>query len=397
MKLKLIKSSLKGIIDAEPSKSYAHRFIIGASLTKGEVIIDNITLSEDIKATLKCIRNLGKDYRYENNSLTIFDSNDKGVIYDCKESGSTLRFFIPLSLVFNDHVFFRGSSKLLSRGIDGYDVIFKDNDIKIDIKDNNIILDGKFNNNVFRVDVSKSSQYLTGLLFALPLLPYDSNIIIDGNLQSVEYIDITLDVLSKFNIEIKKTKDGYFIKGNQHYIGTCFEVEGDYSNASFFAAFNYLGNDIIINKLKEDSLQGDKKYIEYFKLLSTSCPSLDISNCIDLGPVLFVFASIFNGATFTGTKRLILKESNRIEAIVNELSKINVKAKINEDEVIIYKSILKAPTTFFDSHNDHRIVMALSILSSLFDIEIDNYEAINKSYPDFFKMIEKLGGKVIYE
>ena len=186
-----------------------------------------------------------------------------------------------------------------------------------------------------------------------------------------------------------------YVKGNREYKPKTIEVEGDYSNAAFLDAFNYLGGNVQVTGLKETSLQGDKVYKEYFEKLKKENATLDISDCPDLGPVLMALAAALNGAKFIGTKRLKIKESDRGSVMCEELSKFGIKSKIYENEIEIIKGELKAPTEVLSGHNDHRIVMSLSLLLSKTGGKIDEAEAVRKSYPGFFEDIKKLGIEVL--
>ncbi len=244
----------------------------------------------------------------------------------------------------------------------------------------------------------------------MPLLNNDSVVNITTELESKNYIDITIDVLKKSNIDIveydadlKQTENGekiyhsYTISGNQKYNIDNSIVEGDYSNAAFIDAFNYLGSDIKINGLNINSKQGDKIYKNIFEILNNENATIDISNCIDLGPVLFAFSSLKHGAKFVGTKRLKIKESDRGVAMREELSKFGVEMVIDDDSIIVKKSEVNPPIDNINSHNDHRIIMSMSLFMSRFDITIDGAEAVNKSYPNFYRDLESLGANIIYE
>ena len=396
MKVKINKSIACGTISAPPSKSYSHRYIIASLLSNKENILHNVSLSDDIMATLECVKTFGAEYEVKEDSITIFPNKEITInpVFNCHESGSTLRFFIPIALLKYSKSTFVGSAKLLSRGIDVYKEIFKNQDIVIETYEDKIIVSGSLRGGEFYVPGNISSQYISGLLFALPLLKEDSVIHIIPPIESSSYIEMTLDVLKKHNIKIKKEGNSLFIKGNQVYKCKEFNIEGDYSNAAFLDVYNYLNGNVKVVNLNENSLQGDKIYRKHFATLKEKNAIIDISSCIDLGPVLFTFACINKGATFIGTKRLTLKESNRVDDMVEELRKVNANIEIKDNEVIIYESALNASKVPFNSHNDHRIVMSLSMLSSLFSIEIDGAEAIRKSYPNFFEDLKKIGIEV---
>ena len=205
---------------------------------------------------------------------------------------------------------------------------------------------------------------------------------------------MTLEVLKAFSIKFEISNNQILIKGNQIYKSIDAVIEGDHSNAAFLDAFNYFNGNINVLNLNSNSLQGDKVYKEYFELLSKDYQTLDISNCIDLGPILFVFASLNHGGKFIGTKRLKIKESDRALAIKEELSKIGINIIINEDDVIVEKNDIKYTSMSFNSHNDHRIAMALSLLSCKMDVTINDASCINKSYPNYFKDLISLGADV---
>ena len=395
MNVKITKSIPKGIISAPPSKSYTHRYLI-ASMFSNKGTIKNVLFSEDIKATLNCLEAFGVTYEKKDDSISILSNEKfmKNPVFDCNESGSTLRFLIPIVLTKYDKVTFKGTPKLISRGIGVYEKILKNQKITIDEQ---IHIEGKLKPGEFIVDGSISSQYITGLLFALPLLDKESTIKIIPPINSKPYIDISLDILTKYKIEYKIEENSIYIPGNQKYIANDYFVEGDYSNAAFLDAFNYFGGNIKIENLNKDSLQGDKVFIDYFRILNEKNTVLDISNCIDLGPVLFMFAALKHGATFIGTARLKIKESNRALAMKEELKKCSIKIDIEENSVIVHKNNITKPNVCFESHNDHRIVMALSLLSTLFDITINDASAVMKSYPHYFKDLEKLGVEIEYE
>ena len=398
MEVKIYKSNPKGTLYVPPSKSYSHRYLLAAMLANNTSEISNIFFSKDILATLNCMSSFGCNYEVKENSVIVNNCNDimDNPIFDCNESGSTLRFLIPIALSKYEKVIFKGSRKLISRGIEVYEDIFKNQNIQVIKNEDSILIQGKLHSGIFNVDGSVSSQFITGLLFALPLLDGDSVINIIPPLNSKDYVEMTLDVLRKYKIDIEVDNLTIKIKGNQKYISSDYCVEGDYSNAAFLDAFNYLNGNVNLLGLNGNSLQGDKVYKKYFELLDSGNVTLDIENCIDLGPVLMAFAAIKHGATLIGTNRLKIKESNRAEAMKIELAKVGIKVDINDNRVIIYKGDIYGQNIVFDSHNDHRIVMALSMLSTMFDITIKDYEAVSKSYPHYFKDLEKLGVKIEY-
>lgn len=401
------KSIANGIIDAQPSKSYAHRLLIAACLSQEDSIIRNVVLSNDILATINCIKTLGKEIIIEGDyKKTIYIKNDNTfnindydeLVFNCLESGSTLRFFIPIALLLNKKVKFVGTEKLISRGIQVYEDICINQGIEIIKEKDSITFNGKLLSDNFQIPGNISSQFITGLLYALPLLPEDSSINIITNLESRNYIDITIDVLKQAGIVIERNNDfSYNIIGSQKYYGLDYSVEGDYSNSAFIDCFNYLNGIVTINGLNKNSYQGDKQYIQFFEQLNNGYCECNIKNCIDLGPILFCFAGLKHGGCFTGVSRLRIKESDRIGDIKEELEKFNIEVIEEEDKVIIKNDNISKPNSILNGKNDHRIVMALSIMLSVYGGKIDGIEAVNKSYPSFFDDLKTLGVEVLYE
>lgn len=395
------KSVCKGKVIAPPSKSMAHRYLICAALADGKSIINNIALSEDIKATLACLNVLGATAEINGDSVSIVGCGGKiqnsGLnhsgkrIFDCNESGSTLRFFIPLSLLNKNPSSFVGSKILMSRPLSVYEEICKNQGIDFLAVDGSIEVQGLLKSGRFSVPGNISSQFITGLLFALPLLDGDSTISITGNFESKPYIDMTLCAQAEFGINVGWKDGKLFVPGGQAYSPKNVNVEGDYSNAAFFEAFNFVGGNVLVEGLNPKSLQGDKIYREYFIKLSENYCVLDISDCPDLGPILFCVAAALHGGEFTGTKRLKLKESDRGTLMCKELSKFGVKTLQEEDRIVIFGGNLERPSVPLDGHNDHRIVMSLVTLLTMTGGKIDGVSAVKKSFPDYFRKLKTLG------
>lgn len=399
MKVTIKKSKAHGILMPPPSKSYAHRLLIVSALAKNESVVENIELSNDIIATINCLKTLGKSIEYSNHKVTIktnCDINDLPDVleFDCNESGSTLRFFIPIALTTGKKVVFKGSKRLIQRGILPYEEIFKEQGISVLKEEESLTFLGKLKSGIFNVSGNISSQFITGLLFSLPLLDGDSKIVLTTNLESSNYVDITLDTIKKAGVHIETALNGYIVKGNQQYISNNYYVESDYSNAAFLDAFNYLGGSVELIGLNPDSYQGDKVYIKHLKTLANSFAKIDISNCIDLGPILFCFSALMHGGHFLKTSRLKIKESDRVGAVSKELEKFGVKLIDLEDEVIIDNSNIHKPSEVLYGQKDHRIIMALSVMLSVYGGTIEKCEDVAKSYPSFFDDLKKLGIEV---
>lgn len=393
MKVKVIPSKANGMVTAPPSKSMAHRALICCALSSGGTV-DNIALSDDIKATLGCLSALGAKITVNGNSIQIgqldLDSVCDDLVLDCKESGSTLRFMIPLCLLTGKKITLIGAKRLFERPLSVYESICREQDLQFEKDDESVIVCGKLNSGFYTVSGEVSSQFISGLLFALPLLNNISIIDITGNFESSSYVELTLEALKRFGIRINHSGNRFIVYGNQKYVGTDYLVEGDYSNAAFLSAFGLFGN-VTINGLADDSKQGDRVYRDMFAKICDDYCDFDLSDCPDLAPIMFAVSAAFKGGTFVGTSRLKLKESDRANAMAEELKKFGIPVRVEENSVTIANAPLKAPTTELKGHNDHRIVMALTVLLSLTGGVIDGAEAVAKSYPDFFETIKKLG------
>lgn len=401
MILTIKPSRPKGDIVSPPSKSYAHRALICAGLAKGKSKISNISFSDDIKATLNCLSSLGAEIEIQGNSAEItgiddFKNFNSNFLF-CNESGSTLRFFIPLCLLSENETVLNGTEKLISRPLSIYEDISKKQGLLFEKESNYVKVKGKVKADIFEIKGNISSQFISGLLFALPLLENDSEINIIPPFESKPYVDLTVSILKKFGIDIDYGDLNIKIKGNQKYEPQNVTVEGDWSNAAFFYAFQESGADVNVLGTNMASSQGDKVCLEYFKALKEGSPVLDLTDCPDLAPIMFAFAGLHNGAVFTGTDRLRLKESDRISAMQEELLKFGIILMPGDNSVTIDSSNFNAPSEIIFGHNDHRIVMANAFLLSKTGGKIDGFEAVKKSYPDFFDIISKAGVIINYE
>ena len=400
MRAVIKKSVAKGRISAPPSKSMAHRMLIGAGLARGTSVIKGISDSEDMKATIDCLNALGAKCELSGDVATVTGTDLKKLPQNphlkCRESGSTLRFFIPLCLMSDEtEVELSGSEYLFSRPLNVYEEICLKQGIGYNKEGATLKLKGRLKNDNFRIKGNISSQFITGLLFVLPLLKEDSTITLIPPVESLSYINLTIQALKVFGVEVKwQDEKTLYIKGGQSYSAVDTFVEGDYSNTAFFEALNVLGGNVEVEGLLEDSLQGDKVYKKYFPALLKGTPTINISDCPDLGPVLFAVAGAKHGAVFTGTRRLRLKECDRAEAMAEELKKFGIAVTVREDSVVVYPHDFHAPDDILSGHNDHRVVMALTVLSTLTGGEVEGAEAVRKSMPDFFEKIKTVGVEV---
>lgn len=391
-------STAKGQCATPPSKSLAHRYIICAMLAKGKSIITNVDFSEDIKATIDCARALGATVNIDGDTVTVEGIADKKVegdiTFNCRESGSTMRFFMGIAMYFGNRSIFNGSNTLRNRPFGIYEEICEKAGIEFVRHDDYICVNGKYQPGEYEIKGNISSQFITGLLFCLPLFDKDSVIKLIPPVESRSYIDLTIYSLRQFGVDVhfdENNNNNLVIKGGQSYTGTNIRVEGDCSNAAFLEAFNAIGGSVEVLDVNEDTLQGDRVYKEHFDSLRRGYATIDISDCPDLGPVLFSVAAANKGGLFTGTKRLKIKESDRGTVMCEELAKFGVKSRLEENEIEIYKcDELCKPEEVLSGHNDHRIVMSMALLLSIVGGSVDEAQAVRKSYPGFFEDIKKL-------
>lgn len=401
MKATIIPGKAEGTVLAPPSKSMAHRMLMGAGLSEGISVIQNIDFSEDIKATLGILEALGSEYSIEGRTVTMKGIGGKKIevsrVLDTKESGSTLRFFIPILLSGGGKSKLTGAKSLFLRPLGIYEEICKEQGIFFQKTEDSLEIDGQLKAAHYKVPGNISSQFITGLLYALPLLKGDSVLEVIPPMESKAYIEMTLKALETYGIQVDRKENTYYIAGDQKYHAVNGMVEGDYSNAAFLDAFNLLGGHVQVEGLKEDSLQGDKIYRSYYQALLSDNPVMDLAECPDLGPILIGMAAANGGATFTGTRRLKIKESDRGTVMAEELKKFGIRVEVLENQIVVYPGRLQEPKETLDSHNDHRIAMTLATLCTLTGGTIDGCMAVNKSFPDYYDTIQKLGIQVKIE
>ena len=420
MRVKIYPSKCSGEIKIPSSKSMGHRAIICASLANGKSIISNLDYSDDILATIDGMRKLGANIQCEKDRLIIegienFDSLKENII-DCNESGSTLRFFIPIFSLTEEKISFIGKNRLLKRPQKIYEKIFKEQNLYYFQDEDKIEIEGKIKAKEYFIDGNISSQFISGLLFTLPLLEENSIININPPFESASYIDLTMEVLKEFGITINKVTPLRFeIQGGQKYIAKDYKVEGDFSQLAFFAVLGALNNNLKCIGVNLNSKQGDKAIIDILKKSGVKIEEIeegylihkgkvkgceiDLGDCPDLGPILNVLAMYGEGEfKIFNAGRLRLKESDRISAMEEELKKIGVEIETTEDEIKILgkKNYLGNIEVF--GHKDHRIVMSLAIAGTMLEkpIIIDGAEAVEKSYPKFFQDLESLNIKIEY-
>lgn len=403
MNITITPTPLHGIIRPPASKSQAHRLIIAAALAEGESLISHVDVSQDISATLRAMKALGAEYVWtDDHSLRI-----RGVPgfhrcsepLDCGESGSTLRFLIPVALAVAGGATFRGRGRLMERPQEPYFNIFQEKSILWDKAGDTLTVSGTLTPGLYILPGDISSQFVTGLLYALPLLEGDSFIRLSSPLQSSGYVDMTLAVLRHFGVAVKITSEGWFVPGNQKYQPIDSSVEADFSQSGFFFAMAGMGSDLKITGLSGDSAQGDKIVVPYMeKLNGAGEVTLDVRECPDLVPPLAARAALRPGqiTRIVGAERLRIKESDRLKAVTAVLGAMGADIIEHPDALTIRgKETLPGGVTV-DSWNDHRIAMmaAAAATKCLSPVTVLGAECVGKSYPRFWEDYEALGGMI---
>ncbi|MFO7611162.1 MAG: 3-phosphoshikimate 1-carboxyvinyltransferase [Clostridia bacterium] len=411
MDIKISPSKLKGKIQAQPSKSDAHRKIICASLANGKSFIDNVVLSRDIEATMRGMESAG--CTYDSGQSTEYPGRIKLAVcgignripmrreVDCGESGSTLRFLSMIFAAIGGETIFKGEGSLPGRPMEGALELYERYGIEYRIPENGMNLpleiSGRLSGNEFHVDAAVTSQFLSGLLMALPAAKLHATIHAEGYAESTGYVEMTIEAMNHFGIRVHGNNP-FEIPGNEGFRPRSLAIEGDWSNASYFLAMNAMGADIELEGLRYDSKQPDRTGAKLIGEISAGTEiEADVSQCPDLMPTLATAAAAFGGVThITGGRRLRVKESDRIKSVLTGLLNLGVNASEREDGMVI-----RGGNTIYggtvDSFNDHRIAMAFSSLCAVSkgDIIIKGAECVSKSYPEFFEDLSKVGGRIL--
>ena len=383
MNLTITPTRLSGTVTPPPSKSQAHRLLLCAALAGGESRIENLADSQDIQATRRCMAEL----KTERNSLPHFD---------CGESGSTLRFLIPIALALRGGGVFTGHGRLMERPQKPYFDIFDEKGVRYEQRDGVLTVQGKLPPGVYRLPGNVSSQFVTGLLYALPLLEGDSELVLTTPLESRGYVDMTLEALARFGIRGTERENGFLIPGRQKYCPAQASVEADWSQAAFWLAAAALGNPVQPVGLEEDSSQGDRVIGDYYvPLCRPGDVDIDLSQCPDLAPPLAVMAAVRCGTTrLVNAGRLRLKESDRLAAITQVLRALGADVEEGPDFLRIQGRDALAGGCTVDCCNDHRIAMMAAVAAARCEspVTLTGAECVAKSYPDFWAHYRMLGG-----
>lgn len=440
MDIKVYPGKLKGIVRVPPSKSAAHRALICASLADGKSEIHGISESKDMKATIGCMTALGAEIERIGDGRTVSvrgirrnmsgerngceRSDEDPASLDCNESGSTLRFVLPIAAALGRDASFEGRGKLPQRPMTPLADEMKKRGIEFLPQGRDSLpfhIKGRLQPGIYELPGNVSSQYFSGLMFALPLLEGDSEIRVRGKLESIGYIHLTLKMLREFGIEIEETEYGFRVPGNQRYLPAEVEVEGDYSQAAFWLAAAACGSELTIAGLREDSAQGDREAVDIIekfgaqvirrypeiivtvsensggegRVLPLKALEADGGDIPDVIPVLATAAACAEGVSrFYNISRLRIKECDRLSAMADCLSRLGVSVEEKEDELLVTGGKMKGGCRV-SGYNDHRIVMSMAVaaLSCEEPVIISDAEAIQKSYPDFFDEWRRLGGR----
>ncbi len=413
MKLQIYPTKLAGRLLAAPSKSYAHRAIIAAALADGVSQIDNVAKSDDVLATIAVLTAFGCNFQWRGSSLLVQSSalQTPSKVLNCRESASTLRFILPLSLQVKGPCTFSGQPSLAKRPLDDYLILFNKHNCQIEYNGRlPLTISGKPLCGEVAIAGNISSQYISGLMFALPLCDQPSTIRLTTALQSRGYVDMTIAVLRRFGIVIEPLSNGWQIAANQRYQSTDFTVEGDFSSAAYWLVAATLGQTIEVAELSSESLQGDRAIVDVInrmggavsatttgfiaKPAKTRGITLDVSQMVDLVPAIALLASVSEGqTTLIGGARLRYKESNRLESVVTQLNALGADIEETADGMVI-RGRRRLVGGRVNSCADHRIAMMLTIAATVCDqpVILSAAEVVAKSYPQFYQDFAALGG-----
>ena len=413
MTLTITPAALAGAVTPPPSKSQAHRLLIAAALADGESVVANVAYSQDVEATLRCLGELGAEFARSGSTVTVrgMGANAMSPLrrmalphLDCGESGSTLRFLIPIALAVRGGGIFTGHGRLMDRPQQPYFDIFRQKGIFFEQKDGALTVQGLLTPGEYALPGNVSSQFFTGLLYALPLLNGPSVLRPTTALESEGYLHMTLQAMARFGVELPVTMSlppQYHPQGNQTYAPNHAAVEADWSQAGFWYAARFLGGSIDVLGLDPASAQGDRVIAHQFAGLSRPGEvDIDVSGCPDLVPPLAAMAALRAGETtrLTNAARLRMKESDRLAAVTAVLNALGADVTEGPDFLAIRgKEFLTGGVTV-DSHNDHRIAMMAAIAATRCQqpITLTGAESVAKSYPNFWEEYERLGGKLTW-
>ena len=419
--IKRAPGGIGGTITAPPSKSMAHRAVLCSALAEGASHIKNLEFSKDISATLSAAGQLCAKVRTGADRAVVEGLGSflpVSAPVDCCESGSTLRFLIPIASLTGQKVTFVGRGRLMERPQTVYEKLYREQSLRFEQSSAGLTVEGTLKSSEYELAGNVSSQFISGLLFATPLMEAPSTIEVRAPFESRSYVDLTTDAMQKFGVKVsvRARKDGsatYKVAAPQHYAAADMDVEGDYSQAAFLAVLGSTVGGITITGLPSGSHQGDRVILDILKQCGAKfersgshvtfhrsllkAVEIDLADCPDLGPVLIALGCFCSGTTIIrNAGRLRIKECDRIAAMQEELAKMGGTVKADGDTLTIEGCALHKPTAPLNGHNDHRIVMAMAVaaLAAGQPAVIEGANAVNKSWPEFFEVIKGLGAHV---
>jgi len=409
--------TLAGAATVPPSKSMSHRALIAAALAEGRSVVSNLVYSQDIEATLDALDAFGIRSKRSADAAELTGNAALKVPaapVNCRESGSTLRFLVPFAGLVDGKVVFDGAGELVRRPLDPYFELFRKQGIAYRYEGAlPLEVAGRLSPGIFELPGNVSSQFITGLLFVLPLLPGDSEIRLTTSLESGDYVDLTTQIMAYYGVRTERAEEGrWIVPGSQRYRARDYRVEGDYSQAAFWIAAGLLGNGLLLKDLDAGSSQGDKRILDIAAAMGgklewtpeglrvsggrTRGAVVDAAQCPDLVPMVATLAALSEGRTrIVNAGRLRIKESDRLKAISTELNRLGARVA-EEPEGLLIDGVERLSGGRVDGWNDHRIVMSLAVASIKCGapLTIEGSEAVRKSYPHFFEDFAALGGIV---
>lgn len=395
MTIKILPSVARGNVTLPASKSEAHRALICAALAQGTSLISAFSVCDDTLATAECLQILGATIEMRGDCCDVTGGIRPGFVaggmLPCRQSASTLRFLLPLALLSGEPVVFSVDETLAARPLSVFEAFCRENGAVLEKKAGQIIVSGALRPGKYAMPGDVSSQFISGFLFALPLLCQDSDLLISTPLESQGYLSMTIEWLRAFGVSAAFCSNGLHVPGGQSYRPGQIRLSGDESLAANFHALNALGGSLKITNTNPSSTQPDALFPSLAKALSSGCPTISLKDTPDLGPIAMALAALLNGARFTDVRRLRWKESDRIGSMKTELEKTGARIELSENECVVLPPLQKKTACAFDVHGDHRVAMALAVVSTIVGGTIRGAECVAKSAPAFFDLLKQAG------
>ena len=392
MDITIFPNKLSGFVTAIPSKSQAHRLLICSAFADRETILDCPEANQDIEATVDCLNALGANITRTKTGYKISPVKEvqQNAMLNCRESGSTLRFLLPIVGALGVDATFQMSGRLPQRPLNPLWEVLEKHSCSLSYPTiNTLHCAGKLISGNYAISGSISSQYITGLLFALALIPEDCQLTVTDTLESAPYVLMTQQAMAMFGVN---TKDFHLDANSSFHSPGKIKVEGDWSNGAFFLSAQAIGNSVTVHNLNTDSPQGDKAILNCLQLLKENC-TISCENFPDLVPILSIVAGCQKGATFTGIRRLRLKESDRVESVAAMLQAFGARTEVTDHALTVFPAQFTGCT--IDAMRDHRIAMAAAIGATVATgpVTIRGADCVSKSYPTFWDIYKQLGGQ----